>query len=88
MKIIRYFYKSIHAFFYDRLGSDKHTSDSASISILTLLLVIIVLILTNIVFITAFNFNILKESNQWVIFISILILYLAIRFFLIKIIKN
>lgn len=88
MKIIRYFYKSIHAFFYDRLGSDKHTSDSASISILAMLLVIIVLILTNIVFITAFNFNILNESNQWLIFISILILYLIIRFYLIKIINN
>ena len=88
MKIISYFYKSTYAFFYDRLGSDKHTSDLASISILAMLLVIIVLILTNIVFITTFNFNILKESNQWVIFISILILYLAIRFSLIKIIKN
>lgn len=88
MKIIRYFYKSVHAFFYDRLGSDEHTSDLASISILAMLLVIIVLILTNIIFIITFNFNILKESDQWVIFISILILYLAIRFFLIKIIKN
>ena len=88
MKTIRYIYKSIYDFFYDRLGSDKNTSDSASISILTMLLVIIVLILINIIFITAFNFNILKESNQWVIFISILILYLAIRFSLIKIIKN
>lgn len=88
MKIIRNIYKSIYAFFYDRLGSDKNTSDSASISILTMLLVIIVLILINLIFITAFNFNILKESNQWVIFISILILYLVIRFSLIKIIKN
>ena len=88
MKTIRYIYKSIYDFFYDRLGSDKNTSDSASISILTMLLVIIVLILINIIFITAFNFNILKESNQWIVFISILILYLAIRFSLIKIIKH
>lgn len=88
MKTIRYICKSIYDFFYDRLVSDKNTSDSASISILTMLLVIIVLILINIIFITAFNFNILKESNQWVVFISILILYLAIRFSLIKIIKN
>lgn len=88
MKIIRYFYKSIYAFFYDRLGSDKLTSDAASISILAILLLLIILILINVIFITSFSFNFLKEANQWVIFISIFILYVVIRFFLIKVIKN
>jgi hypothetical protein len=88
MKTLKYFYKSIFAFFYDRLGSDKHTSDSASISVLALFMLIFIIVSINIIGVISLNINFLKSANEWIILIFIILLYLSIVLFLKKFVKN
>jgi len=84
MKTLKYFYKSIYAFFYDGLGSDKHTSDSASISILALFMLIFIIVSINIIGVISLNINFLKSANEWIILIFIILFYLALMLFLRK----
>jgi len=88
MKTIKYIFNCVYTFFYNKLGSDKYTSTSASISILIILAIVVTLIIINLISNYFFKLNLIKEMNQWVLLLIITGLYLFYRFFLLKMIKK
>jgi hypothetical protein len=88
MKIVKDLYNYVYAFFYHKLSSDKYTSASASISILTMLSIVITLILINIGSNYLFKVNFIKEVNEWIVLMLIIALYLIYRFSILKILKR
>ncbi len=81
-------YKNIYSFFYDKLGSEKYTSKSASISIISFFLIVISLICINIFSIYLLKYDLLKRMNSWKIVILIIVLYIVFQMIIKKQIRK
>jgi len=88
MKAIIHLYNVIYYFFYNKLGSDKFTSSSASLNILTLFIVVVLLVLINVFFIFLIEIDMIKKMSDWLILLVVVILFLLIRYSIIRIINK
>ncbi|CAM4117498.1 hypothetical protein FLBR109950_16000 [Flavobacterium branchiophilum] len=88
MKLLIYIQNYIYNVFYKRIGSNKHTSFSASLSIVTLIIIVIFLIIINLLSILFYKIDIIKDVNEWLIAITILLVYILIFYNLSKIFKK
>ncbi len=87
LKLIKYIYQFLYLFFYNKLGSDKYTSSSASISLTVLFLIVITLSLINTLTIYLLKLDVIKLINEWLLLVVVILLYLFYRFLVLKNIK-
>jgi len=65
-------YNSVFFFFHKKIGSNRYTSQSASISIISLIIIGLFALLINTLFIILTKHDFIKNTNQWIILITLI----------------
>lgn len=69
-------YNSIFSFFYNKIVSDKFTSKSASLSIISLAIIGLLIFILNVFCTILIDYDFIKNSNIWLISIIIIVTYI------------